>query len=132
MRSLLCLFLIASAVAPLAQATPAIDPSTTVNVFVTDRGGKPLSSAHVVVNGVSKREGDTNSAGRVVFTKMKTGAYILRVERDKFITFEKDFAVRGQRGSIPVVAALSPVSSLTARPSKVVAAARPETVPTSR
>jgi hypothetical protein len=124
MRSLLCLFLLASAVAPAAKAAPAIQITPTVNVLVTDRRGKPLPSAHVMVNGVSAREGNTNGAGRVVFTNMETGAYTLRVERDKFITFEKDFTVSGQTGSLPVVAAISPVASLAARPSRSLASVR--------
>jgi len=123
MRSLLCLFLLASAVAPAAQAAPAVQTAT-VNVLVTDRHGKPLPSARVIVNGASGREGSTNGAGRVVFTNMETGAYTLRVERDAFITFEKDFTVSGQTGSLPVVAAISPVASLRTRPSKALASAR--------
>lgn len=113
MKSLLCLFLLASAVAPAAETTPAI-PTTTVNVLVTDRHGKPLPSARVVVNG-SEHAGVTNNAGRVVFTNMKTGSYTLRVERDKFITFEKDFDVSDQKGPYLVIAAVSPVASLAAR-----------------
>lgn len=123
MKSLLCLFLLASAVAPAAQAAPAVQTAT-VNVLVTDRHGKPLPSARVIVNGASGREGSTNGAGRVVFTNMETGAYTLRVERDAFITFEKDFTVSGQTGSLPVVAAISPVASLRTRPSKALASAR--------
>ena len=116
-----CLFLLASAVAPAAKATTTtVTAPSTVNVLVTDRTGKPLPAAHVVVNGQSPREGNTNKAGRVVFTDMKAGSYILRVERDKFITFEKDFAVRDQRGSTRVVAAISPAS----RPSKAPASPR--------
>jgi opacity protein-like surface antigen len=124
MKSLLCLFLLASAVAPAAQAAPAVQTTATVNVLVTDRHGKPLPSARVIVNGASGREGSTNGAGRVVFTNMETGAYTLRVERDAFITFEKDFTVSGQTGSLPVVAAISPVASLRTRPSKALASAR--------
>ena len=123
MKSLLCLFLLASAVAPAAQAAPAVQTAT-VNVLVTDRHGKPLPSARVIVNGASGREGSTNGAGRVVFTNMETGAYTLRVERDAFITFEKDFTVSGQTGSLPVVAAISPVASLRPRPSRALASAR--------
>jgi len=123
MRSLLCLFLLASTVAPAAQAAPAVQTAT-VNVLVTDRHGKPLPSARVIVNGASGREGNTNGAGRVVFTNMETGAYTLRVERDAFITFEKDFTVSGQTGSLPVVAAISPVASLRPRPSRALASAR--------
>src|SRR6185436_4907057 len=62
MKSLLCLFLLASAVAPAAQAAPAVQTTATVNVLVTDRHGKPLPSARVIVNGASGREGSTNGA----------------------------------------------------------------------
>ena len=130
MKSVLCLFLLVSAVAPAVDATTTIETTTTVgatatvNVWVTDRRGKPLSSARVVVNGVTERTGRTNNAGRIVFTNMEAGSYILRVERDKFITFEKDFAVGGQTRSTHVVAAISPTTSLAARPSRASTSAR--------
>ena len=114
MKSVLCLFLLASAMAPAAE-TPAAQATTTVNVLVTDRQGKPLPSARVVVNG-TEHAGVTNKAGRVVFTSMTSGSYILRVERDAFITFEKDFEVRHDKGPYLVVAAISPFSSPGARP----------------
>jgi hypothetical protein len=117
-----CLFLLASAVAPAADPTPAVQTTTTVNVLVTDRRGNPLRSARVVVNG-SEHVGVTNNAGRVVFTNVKTGDYTLRVERTQYITFEKDFAVGDETGSIPVVAAISPLASLPERAAKAKAPA---------
>ena len=131
MKSVLCLFLLASAAAPAANATPptdttptaTVEATATVNVWVTDRRGNPLPSAHVMVAG-TERAGRTDKGGRIVFTKMEAGSYILRVERDKFITFEKDFAVQGQARSTHVVAAVSPLSSLTVRPAKMTASAR--------
>lgn len=130
MKSVLCLFLLAPTVTLAAETTPAIQTTTTVNVLVTDRHGKPLPSARVGVNG-SEHAGVTNKAGRIVFTKMKTGSYTLRVERVTFITFEKDFDVSGQKGPYLVVAAISPLASLDARPPKAAAAARPAVVPAS-
>ena len=118
MKSVLCLFLFASAVTPAAETTTGI--TTTVNVLVTDRQGKPLPSARVVVNG-SEHAGVTNKAGRVVFANMRTGSYTLRVERDAFITFEKDFDVHDEKGPYLVVAAISPLASLPARPAKAIA-----------
>ena len=129
MKAVFCLFLLVSAAAPAVNATETVDTTTnvgataTVNVWVTDRRGNPLPSAQVMVNGVTERTGRTNNAGRVVFTNMQAGDYVLRVERDKFITLEKDFAVNGQTRSTHVVAAVSPLSSLTVRPSKVTASA---------
>ena len=120
MQSVLCLFLLASAVAPATEPTAAIPATTTVNVLVTDRQGKPLPSARVVVNG-SEHAGVTNKSGRVVFTNMNSGEYTLRIERDKFITLEKDFGVRDQKGPYLVVAAISPLTSLPARPVKAAA-----------
>jgi len=113
MMSSLCLFLLALAVAPATETTTAVQETATVNVLVTDRHGKPLPSARVAVSGAD-HAGVTNNAGRVVLTNMKTGSYTLRVERDKFITFEKDFDVRDQKGPYLVVAAISPLSSLAA------------------
>ena len=130
MMSSLCLFLFASAMAPAAQATPALTATATVNVLVTDRRGNPLRSAHVVVNG-SEHQGVTNSSGRVVFTNMKPGEYMLRVERDQYITFEKDFVVSGQQEPIPVVAAISPLASLAARPARKLAGTRVYAAPQS-
>ena len=130
MKSVFCLFLLVAAAAPTVNATETVGATTTVgatatvNVWVTDRRGNPLPSAQVMVNGVTERTGRTNNAGRVVFTNMQAGDYVLRVERDKFITFEKDFAVNGQTRSTHVVAAVSPLSSLTVRPSKMTASAR--------
>ena len=123
MKSLLCLFLLASLVEPAATATPAKETTTTVNVLVTDRQGKPIPSAHVIVK-EAEREGTTNNAGRVVFTNMETGSYTLRVERDKFITFEKDFDVHDEKGPYLVVAAISPLESLAARPPGTTASPR--------
>ena len=130
MKSVLCLILLVSVFAPTVNATDTVGTTTTVgttatvNVWVTDRRGNPLPFAHVLVNGVMERAGRTDSAGRVVFPNMQAGDYILRVESDKFITFEKDFAVNGQTKSTHVVAAVSPLSSLKVRPSTTTASAR--------
>lgn len=112
MMSSLCLFLLAFAVAPATEPPTAVQATATVDVLVTDRRGKPVPSARVLIDGESARRGATNNAGRIVFTQMKVGSYMLRVERDNYITFEKEFAVHGQKGS--VVAAISPLSSLAA------------------
>ena len=132
MISSFCLFLLASAVAPAVQTATAVPATATVDVLITDRRGTPVPFAHVVVNGASEHQGNTNNAGRVVFTNMKAGSYILRVERDKFITFEKEFAVGGEGSATPVVAAISPLASLAARSRKAPASARPVVAASSR
>jgi len=124
------LFLLASAVAQAAEGPVPIDTAGRVNVLVTDRRGNPLRSARVMVNG-SEHEGMTNTAGRVVFTNMKPGEYTLRVERNQYITFEKDFAVGEQQGPTAVVAAISPLASLEPRPSRSSSSRRPAVARTS-
>lgn len=125
MMSALGLFLLAFAVAPTTEPTAAVPETATVNVLVTDRHGKPLPSARVAVNG-AEHAGVTNKAGRVVFMNMKAGSYTLRVERDTFITFEKDFDVHDQKGPYLVVAAITPLSS---RAPKKPVTPRPVVVP---
>jgi len=87
-------------------ASPTCQPGT-LQIRVTDRVGKPLGFAHVTIQGAAQREGETNAAGCVTFNELKAGVYLVRVNRDAFITLEKDFRiVRGRRAR--VVAALSP------------------------
>jgi len=113
MVSSICLLLLASAAAaPAAAAT--VRAVATVDVLVTDRQGRPLPSAHVVIDGISDREGLTNASGHVVFRSMRAGAYKVQVERVAFITFEKEFSVRAQKERTSVVAALSPAASVAA------------------
>ena len=68
----------------------------------------------------------------MLFRNMKPGEYTLRVERDQYITFEKDFAVGEQQGPTPVVAAISPLASLPARPAAKSKSARLYTAPRAR
>jgi hypothetical protein len=126
MMSSLCVFVLALAAAQVAEPPTAGQETATVNVLVTDRRGKPVPSARVMVHGEPGRQGSTDQTGRIVFTDMTSGSYTLRVERDKYVTFEKDFIVYGQKGS--VVAAISPLSSLPASKGRVTA--RPAVVPT--
>ncbi len=95
------------------QSASANRPESRVEIRVTDRSGtRPLTSAHVKVTGRRQYEGDTGNAGRLVFRDMKPGTYLLHVERDGFIAFEKEFTVR-TGGPIVVPAMLS---RMTARP----------------
>jgi len=90
-----------------ARSVSTLRAQESVEIRVTDRSGTPLTPAHVRVFGTSEREGDTNSTGRIVFLNMKPGTYVVHVELDAFIAFEKQFTLNpGQPTS--VVAALSP------------------------
>jgi hypothetical protein len=115
MVATLLLLLFASA-PPTRAASSTCQPGT-LQIRVTDRVGTPLASAHVKVDGVAKTEGETNAAGCVTFNKLKAGRYLVRVNRDAFITLEKAFRiVPGRRAR--VVAALSPEAPRPASPSE--------------
>ncbi|HEX5109949.1 MAG TPA: cupin domain-containing protein [Vicinamibacterales bacterium] len=120
----LCLVMLSAASPAAATAPPRA--AATVDVLVTDRRGRPLPSARVVIDGVSEREGVTNTAGHIIFRNMTPGAYKLQVVRETYITFEKEFEIRTARGSLKVSAALSPTASLSARaPKKTPEAPKP-------
>jgi len=113
MVATLLLLLFASA-PETSSASPACRPGM-LQIRVTDRVGTPLASAHVKVKGIAETEGETNAAGCVTFNKLKAGTYLVRVNRDAFITLEKAFRIRPGR-SAHVVAALSPEAPRPASP----------------
>lgn len=107
MFAMFAFYLLSLAPAP-SMAAPVVRNVSTVNVLVTDRAGRPVRGAHVVVDGISDREGQTDAAGHVVFRNVKAGRYMLQIERDQFITLQKDFAVKAGQGKTTVSAAISP------------------------
>jgi len=95
---------------PSTQSTrkPAAPPAAaSLELKVTDRKGAPVAGAEVTVEGPSPREGTTDSNGSIVFRNMTAGAYRGRVQRDGFITLEKEATVRAGAPYL-VEVALSP------------------------
>jgi mannose-6-phosphate isomerase-like protein (cupin superfamily) len=74
---------------------PAAAASSTVEVRVTDRTGKPAPDAHVVAEGPSARDGMTDLTGAIVFRAMTAGTYRVRAEGEGFVTLEKEVTIRG-------------------------------------
>src|SRR5262245_60590596 len=113
----------------LATAPPSGAVSTTcrpasLQIRVTDKTGAPLTAVHITVHGISTREGKTDAAGCVTFDNVRAGKYMLRAERESFVTLEKEFTVVAQRPTY-VMTALSPA------PASAVAARAPSLVPGS-
>jgi mannose-6-phosphate isomerase-like protein (cupin superfamily) len=94
---------------PSTQSTrkPAPPPAATLELKVTDRKGAPIAGAEVTVEGPSAREGTTDANGAIVFRNMTAGAYRGRVQRDGFITLEKEATIRAGAPFL-VEVALSP------------------------
>ena len=110
MTSSAMLFVLLTAPPQTPSAGP-IRPASRVEVLVTDRSGTTLKSAHVTVEGISKREGTTPVTGLMTFLSVRVGNYVLRVERDGFIPLEKEFTVVAGR-TASVAAALSPAVAI--------------------
>jgi Carboxypeptidase regulatory-like domain len=108
MVATLLLFLFAAA--PQTRGASSTCQPGRLQIRVTDRAGTPLGSAHVKVEGVAETEGVTNTGGCVTFNALKAGRYLVRVDRDAFITLEKEFRIVPGR-AVRVVAALSPVAT---------------------
>src|SRR5262249_12687268 len=101
------LLALAAAAAPAAEVR-SCQPAS-LQIRVTDRTGAPLASAHVKVEGRGARQGTTNAAGCATFNNLTAGKDMLRVDRDAFITLEKEFTGVAGRPTV-VAAALSPAT----------------------
>jgi len=64
-------------------------------IAVRDSEGAALSGVRLVLSGAGTGEFTTGGAGTTVVPDLKDGVYRLRCERDGFITFEREFTVRG-------------------------------------
>ena len=103
------------ATAPSAGAASASCRPASLQVRVTDRSGAPLTAVRITVQGISAREGKTDAAGCVTFDNMRAGKYMLRAEREMFVTLEKEFTVVAQRPTY-VMTALSPAPMASVAP----------------
>jgi mannose-6-phosphate isomerase-like protein (cupin superfamily) len=84
-----------SALAQAGQApAAAAAPATSIAVRVTDRSGMTLEAAHVAAEGPVSRDGTTDRNGGVSFKGLNAGTYRLRIERDGFVTLEKEVTVK--------------------------------------
>jgi len=108
--SAMLFMLVAAASQTTTPATP-IRPASRIEVLVTDRSGTTIGSAHVTVEGLSLREGTTPVTGLMTFQGVRAGNYVLHVERDGFIAFEKPFIVAAGR-TTSLVAAMSAVPAI--------------------
>ncbi len=110
---------------------PATPPAAaTLELKVTDRKGAPVAGAEVTVEGPSPREGTTDSNGAIVFRNMTAGAYRSRVQRDGFMTLEKEATIRAGAPFL-VEFALSPAPPAPPPPKPQPAPATPSTALTA-
>ena len=98
-----------------AKAAPRrVTPS---QVIVRDRSGSALGDVRVTVSGTASQEIVTDAAGTASLGTLRDGAYRLRLERDGFITLERDITVRAaQPSTFEVALSFSPPTAAAPPP----------------
>ena len=93
------------AVAQAPAAPRAVRP--TMVVQVTDKSGRPIGDVAVRLTGPLDREGTTDQLGITAFTNLRSGTFRLHVEREGFVTLERDVTVRAGSAIPPLDVALT-------------------------
>jgi mannose-6-phosphate isomerase-like protein (cupin superfamily) len=91
--------------------TPTRGPG--LNLTVTTQTGEPIEGAIVTADGPVSREGETNGAGLVSFT-MTAGTYRCRIEREGYVTLEKEVTVKAGAVHTTAETSLSPAPAAAA------------------
>jgi len=88
------------AVGQAAAARPQrrLAGNATLAIIVSDPAGVPLGNVKVTINGPVSREARTER-GRIAIENLPAGSYLLRFEREGFVSFEREVAARG---SVPI------------------------------
>jgi mannose-6-phosphate isomerase-like protein (cupin superfamily) len=123
-RTVLCIALL-SGVGLAAQATAPKPPDAkptastqtaassaktgSIDLTVTSQTGALLSDASVRADGPTTRQGATTSEGDLVLSNVAAGTYRCRIERDGYITLEKEIVVKtGARTAAEAVLSTAP------------------------
>jgi Carboxypeptidase regulatory-like domain/Cupin domain len=92
-----------------APAAPRrVAPSTaTLEVKVVDRSGRPISDAHVIVQGPTERDETADKSGTVTLKPMTPGTYRVRAEHDGFLALEEEVTLRAAVAPTQAILSLS-------------------------
>jgi mannose-6-phosphate isomerase-like protein (cupin superfamily) len=113
--------------APTTQSAAQTAPSAkfgSIDLTVSSQTGTLLSGATVRAEGLSSRQGSTGVDGDVILTNVAAGTYRCRIEREGYITLEKEVTVKvGARTAAEAV--LSPAPPPPPAPAPPTPAAAP-------
>lgn len=79
---------------PATPQTPPAPKPGSIDLMVTGPAGALLADATVRAEGPSSRQGTTGQDGHVVLSNLNAGTYRCRIERDGYITLEKEVVVK--------------------------------------
>ncbi len=68
--------------------------TTTVRVAVHDEGGSNLDGVRITLSGDATGEYTTAGAGTVIVPNLKAGTYRLHLEKEGFVTLEREFSLQ--------------------------------------
>ena len=84
----------APAPAPVRRR-PAATAAVTVTITVSDKTGSPIGDASVSMMSDQPRDAKTTAGGIARFLTVKPGEYHLRLDREGFVSLERDLTVKG-------------------------------------
>jgi mannose-6-phosphate isomerase-like protein (cupin superfamily) len=120
-----------------APATPTAGAQATlsakfgsIDLTVTSQAGALLSGATVRAEGLSSRQGSTGADGDVILTNVAAGTYRCRIQREGYITLEKEVTVKvGARTAAEAVLSPAPPPPPAPVPPPAAPPASPSLVP---
>jgi len=112
-----------------AQGASSARPGS-IDLTVTSQTGALLSGATVRAEGPSSRQGSTGSDGDVILTNVAAGTYRCRIQRDGYLTLEKEVTVKaGARTAAEAVLSPAPPPPPAPAPPPPAPTAAPALVP---
>jgi mannose-6-phosphate isomerase-like protein (cupin superfamily) len=119
--------------APTTQSAPQSASSAkfgSIDLTVSSQTGTLLSGATVRAEGLSSRQGSTGVDGDVILTNVAAGTYRCRIQREGYITLEKEVTVKvGARTAAEAVLSPAPPPPPAPAPPPPAPTAAPALVP---
>jgi hypothetical protein len=112
-----------------AKQRPRPSSTTTVLLFITDAGGRPIEGVTVNLIGPVDREVKSPASGPTRIEGLRAGTYRARFAREGFISFEKEISWRAGTAPPELSITLNPAPAAPAPPTPPPAPVKPKPEP---